>query len=296
YFSKIFMGDIDQMGIKNTKEPLFKFAKESGTLVKAIEEHPELLDADGNYVTFEKGINVLTDRLTKELEDVIQYNQRVTEIKPSIEGTYILDINHKQQVRVGAVCVATGASIQPLFSDEKLKKWFTNIHLNAGSVGYLLFSFPKGSILRQPKGFGVLTPRRSDSYIRSITLLNKKWPFYGDNEEYVGVSFGRVGENFLMSLSNKQLEEYILKELQAILHISASPVYRVVKRWPESIPQHTIHHDKNLDYIASYLKKIYPGVYLAGNSFDGYGTNQCIRQASIVSKKAVEYVKSNNSN
>src|SRR5699024_3385 len=49
YFSKIFMGDIDQMGIKNTKEPLFKFAKESGTLVKAIEEHPELLDGDGNY-------------------------------------------------------------------------------------------------------------------------------------------------------------------------------------------------------------------------------------------------------
>lgn len=293
YFSRVYMGDVDQVGIKNSKERLFRLAEESGSLIKAIEDHPEIWDADGNYATFEKGLNVLTEKLTEELGDCIQYNQKVTEIQPSIQGTYILDINHKQQVRVGAVCVATGPdSYKSLFTDDKLKGFFNDVQM--GSVGYLLFSFPKGTIQREPVGFGILTPKRSDSYIKSITLLNKKWPFYGNEEEYVGVSFGRMGENFLMSLSNKQLEEFVLKELQNILQITEAPLYRVVKRWPDALPRYTVKHEQKYPAIISYMEEEYPGVYFAGNGFDGYGVNQCIRQANKVSLKVLGHVKEQN--
>lgn len=293
FFSKIDVGDIEKVGIKNIKEPLYPNSLKYGSITKAIGNRPELMDGDGNYATFEKGLNVLTERLTEELGPVIEYNQKVTEIKASIEGTYILDVNHKQQVRVGAVIIATGpSSYKSLFADEQLKEWFSETKMT--SIGYLLFSFPKGSIKRPPQGFGVLTPRRSDTYITSINLLNKKWSFLGTDEEFIGVSFGRTGENYLMSLSNKQLEEFILKELQQILHISEAPLYRVVKRWPESIPQYSKENIQTRKYISSYLDKMYPGIYIGGNGFDGYGMSQCMRQAEEMSKQAIQHVKEHN--
>ena len=72
-----------------------------------IKHHPELLDGSGNYVTFQKGLAVLTDRLTEILKPHIQTSKKVFEIKEGTEGTYIIDINRKEQVRVGAICIAT---------------------------------------------------------------------------------------------------------------------------------------------------------------------------------------------
>lgn len=292
FLSSNYMGDIEQVGIKSSKNPLYDLEQEYGSFTKAIQEHPELLDGDGNYVTFERGLRVLTEKIIEKLGGNIRYNQRVTEIKPSSENTYILDINNKQQVRVGAVCIASGpSSYNSFFDDEKLNTWADN--LQKSSMGHMLFSFPKGSIKRPPKGFGVLVPTRSESYITSVTLLNKKWPFYGQDQEFVGVEFGRMGDNFLMSLSNKQLEEFILKELQKMIQITEEPIYRIVKRWPEAIVQYKEDHNQRKSFIRQHIRKEYPGVYIAGNGFDGYGINYCIRQANEVSDKVLNYIKAN---
>ena len=290
YFSKINVGDIARIGIGNIKEPLSTLVKKHGSITKSIAHHPELLDTDGNYATFEKGLQVLTNKLADELKGYIDYNRKVTNIKADVQGTYVIDINHTHQVRVGAIIVASGPSSYPnLFEDEQLEDWFSET--NVTSVGHLLFSFPHGSIKRMPKGFGILTPRRSNTYVTSIHLLNRKWSFYGNDKEYVSVSFGRKGESYLMSLSNKQLEESILKEVQEILEISADPLFRIVKRWPNSVPQYTEFSNDTNKQISEYFDREYPGIYLGGNGFDGYGISQCIKQANEMSERAIHHIK-----
>jgi len=161
-----------------------------------------------------------------------------------------------------------------------------------GSVGFLLFSFPKGGIKNPPKGNGVLSVRRNNSYIQSIVWLNKKWNHFKDkDEDLLGVYFGRSGDGVMMSLSNKQIEEEILSDISSMLAIDSSPNYKIIKRWPNAIPQFTLMHEEKRRDLFEFLSEKYPGLYLAGNGIKGFGINNCIAQANVVSRKTLDYIK-----
>lgn len=291
YFSKIYSSDIDEIGISGFNETLVELEKEYGTITKAIEAHPEILDGQGNFATFKNGFETLTAHLASELEGDIRYSKRVTEIKKSINNTFILDINKKEQLRVDSVVVATDSgAYNELFSDLLLTDYFKDIKM--GSIGFILFSFPKDSIKRPPTGNGVFSVRLNNSYIQSVVWLNKKWPHYAErDEEMLGIYFGRSADSVMMSLSNKQIEEAILKDLSGMLGIDEEPNYKIIKRWPNAIPQFKLMHEENRKTLFEFLDEKYPGLYLAGNGIDGFGINNCIRQATLISEKVIDQLK-----
>lgn len=291
FFAKIYSSDIDEIGIHGLNEPITKLEEEYGTWTKALENHPEMWDGDGVYATFKDGLETLTNELVDQLSDSIRFSKKVTEIKKSINNTYILDINKKEQLRVDAIIVATDSgAYKELFSDLELSDYFKEIKM--GSVGFLLCSFPKGSIKNPPKGNGVLSVRRNNSYIQSIIWLNKKWDHYKDkDEEILGIYFGRSGDGVMMSLSNKQIEEEILQDVSGMLEIDSMPSYKIIKRWPNAIPQFTLMHEKKRSNLFEYLNKKYPGLYLAGNGINGFGINNCIAQANTISEEVLAYIK-----
>lgn len=295
YFSRVFSSDIDELGVHASKELIYELEKKYGNIIKGINAHPEILDGSGNYLTFKKGMAVVTDRLTELLKDEIQYNKKVTKINKSTEGTFILDINNKEQMRVGAICVATEAhTYKDLFSQNSTLSDLLQ-PIKSASIGYALFSFPKGSIQNPPKGFGVLSPRRNNSIVTSLVWLNKKWSFLEHaDEEMVGTNFGRIGEEYVMSLSNKQIEDTILEDINNILDIKEEPNYRIMKRWPDSVPQYTLQYEEKMNEVKEYVNKEYSGIYFAGNGIDGFGLNHCVRQAKEVSQQIVDHIKKQN--
>ncbi|WP_035053750.1 protoporphyrinogen oxidase [Carnobacterium pleistocenium] len=294
FFSKIYASDLDEMGIKSSKEVIYSLEQKYGRLSKGLKSHPELLDGSGNYVTFQKGLATLTDKLTEILKPNIQTSKKVFEINQGIEGTYVIDVNQTEQVRVGAICIATPVTeYSRLIKNETFGQIFDQVE--TASIGYILFKFKKKAIKNEPKGFGVVTPRRSDSFVTSIVFLNKKWSFLKDEEDvFIGVSFGRKGEDILVSLSNKEIEESILKDLEMILGITEKPINRIVKRWPDAIPQYTVTQEEKTKEMIELLTHEYPGIYISGIGLEGFGINQCISQANKTSKKIVEYVKEQN--
>lgn len=292
FFSTIYSSDIDEIGIHGLNEQIVDLEQDYGTLTKTLEAHPELLDGDHNYITFNTGLETLTEKLVSKVETSIRYSKKVTEIKKSINNTFILDINKKEQLRVDSVVVATdsGAYNQIFSGDVALNDYFKEIKM--GSVGFVLFSFPKGSFNKTPHGNGVLSVRRNNSYIQSVVWLNKKWEHYKDkDEELLGVYFGRSADGIMMSLSNKQIEEAILGDLNSIMDIQEEPNYRIIKRWPNAIPQFSLNHDEKRKNLFEFLDDKYPGLYLAGNGIDGFGINNCIAQGRRASENVLRYLK-----
>ncbi len=291
YISKVYSSEIDEIGIKGLNEPLFALEKEHGTITKALEAHPELVDGDGNYLTFKDGLETLTRELSERLQQDIRYSKKVTDIKKSISHTYIVDINKKEQLRVDSVVVATDSgAYNQIFSDIELSDYFKDIKM--GSIGFVLFSFPKGALKNPPEGNGVLSVRRNNSYIQSIVWLNKKWAHHAQkDEELLGVYFGRSSDSIMMSLSNKQIEEAILKDLNKMLSIEVDPNYRIIKRWPNAIPQFSVNHEERTKNLNEFLEEKYPGLYLIGNGMDGFGVNNCIRQGNNTAMAVINYLK-----
>lgn len=294
FFSKIYASDLDEMGIRASKENIYSLEQNYGKLSKGLADHPELVDGSGNYVTFKKGMSVLTKRLEDILKPHIQYSKKVLEIKKGIEGTYVIDINRKEQVRVGAVCIATpNTEYTKLIQHKEINDIFSQVR--TASIGYILFSFSKDAIKNMPQGYGVVAPRRSDSFVTSIVFLDKKWPSLKVSDDVlIGVSFGRKGEDLLVSLSNKEIEEPILKDLELMLGITEKPKFKIVKRWPNAIPQYTVKQEEHIEKITDLLNTDLPGIYIAGNGLEGFGINHCVRQGNRVAEQIVEYIKEQN--
>lgn len=295
FFSKIYAGDLDEMGVRSSKEFVFDVERKHRRFSKGLAKHPEYFDGDGNYITFKEGLEVLPKKLAESLESHIQYGKKVFDIKENNESTYIIDVNHKEQIRVGAIIVATPLTeYSRLFKSKELSN-FLNQTVTA-SIGFILFSFPKGAIKKEPKGFGFVTPRRNDSHVTSVVFLDKKWPSLkqSDDEILIGANFGRRGEDSIVSLSNMEIEEHILKDLKQILGVEVAPNYMKIARWPNAIPQYTVNHENLKQEVMQSLRKDYPGIYIAGNGFGGFGINQCVEEANRVSKAVVEYMKIQN--
>ncbi|MGB3161446.1 protoporphyrinogen oxidase [Carnobacterium sp.] len=294
FFTKIYASDLDKIGIKASKELIYDIEMKYGSLQKGLAAHPELLDGSGNYATFKEGLSVLTEALEEILQPHIQYRKKVFEIKKNDEDVYILDINHTEQVRVGAICIATPITeYSKLIDHTEIQKIFSKVE--TASVGYIVLAFSKEAIKNVPEGFGLVTPRRSDSFVTSVVFLDKKWPsFKNDEEVLIGVNFGRNGEDALVSLSNKEIENSILKDLKIILEISEEPLFSIIKRWTDAIPQFTVTHEEDINDAKKILLNEYPGIYIAGQGIAGFGINHCIQQANEISEQIIEYAKKQN--
>ncbi|WP_414839943.1 protoporphyrinogen oxidase [Carnobacterium sp. TMP28] len=294
FFNKIYASDLDKIGIKASRELVYEIEMKYGSLQKGLAAHPELLDGSGNYATFKNGLSVLTEALEEILKPHIQYRKKVFEIKKNDEDVYILDINHTEQVRVGSICLATPVTEYAKMIDHpEISRVFGNVE--TASVGYIVFGFSKKDIKNLPEGFGIVTPRRNDSFVTSVVFLDKKWPSLSEDEDVlIGVNFGRSGEDALVSLSNKEIEQSILKDLNTILGITKEPLFRIIKRWADAIPQFTVTQQEDILLAKQILSDDYPGIYIAGQGLAGFGINHCVQQANIIGNQIVEYAKKQN--
>ena len=54
------------------------------------------------------------------------------------------------------------------------------------------------------------------------------------------------------------------------------PLFTVVSRWKQSMPQYTVGHEKRLEKMREILKKDFPHVKLAGSSYEGISVPDCV--------------------
>ena len=84
--------------------------------------------------------------------------------------------------------------------------------------------------------------------------------------------------------SDEALKRKILTFLSISLGIQAPPVFIEVNRYPSALPQYETGH---LERVARIEERVgrYPGLYVTGNGFRGFGITDCVRQAGILASR-----------
>jgi oxygen-dependent protoporphyrinogen oxidase len=82
---------------------------------------------------------------------------------------------------------------------------------------------------------------------------------------------------------DKALVDMARGELRDIMGVDASPVFHTIHRWPSSMAQYTVGHQKRIEQVQSRLLA-FPNLYLAGNYFDGIGIPDCIRLGRVAAE------------
>jgi len=84
----------------------------------------------------------------------------------------------------------------------------------------------------------------------------------------------------IYSESEETLKKKIPAFLNDFLGFQAQPLFIDVRRYPNALPQYEVGHLERVAWIEEKVRQ-YPGLFLTGNGFRGFGITDCIRQARI---------------
>jgi oxygen-dependent protoporphyrinogen oxidase len=122
-------------------------------------------------------------------------------------------------------------------------------------------------------GHGFLVPKKERKTIFGCTWVGNKFDHRVPPNMVVLRCF--VGGDAI-NLSDDALVDAVRSDLQSIMKLEAEPVFHNIARWPNSMPQYTVGHEKRVARIEELVRRI-PGLYLAGNAYHGIGIPDSVR-------------------
>lgn len=151
------------------------------------------------------------------------------------------------------------------------------------NVGYKTSRLPKKLV-----GFGLLVPRKERKRLLACTFVaNKFSDRVADGWQVIRCFFGGAGDAAVLDESDESLRDLAMAELKELLGISVDPDFYSISRWPRSMAQYTVGHAKRNEEIQTRLQAL-PGIFLAGNGYQGIGLPDCVQMGRMAAKAAIE--------
>ena len=137
--------------------------------------------------------------------------------------------------------------------------------------------FEMAELGRPPEGFGFLVPRRERQTMVATTYVQNKF----DHRVRPGSALLRcfVGNAAACDAHLRDdgpLVEAVLADLKRLTGLSATPKAVRVFRWPRAMAQYEVGHARRIGEIQERMRAV-PGIYLAGNAYEGIGIPDCVR-------------------
>jgi oxygen-dependent protoporphyrinogen oxidase len=141
-----------------------------------------------------------------------------------------------------------------------------------------------------PPGFGFLVPRSEGCRLLACTFVHNKFPHRAPaGKGLLRCFLGGAKDEGALALSDREIEQVVLRELEQILRLKAEPLFLRIYRWPKSMAQYSVGHLSRVARIEAAAHRL-PDFALAGNAFHGIGVPDCIRSgqeaAAAVAKLA----------
>lgn len=243
----------------------------------------------GMFLTFKNGITSLVEGVESKLDqDMIRFNHALISFKRLSSGRYELTFKNGAVDIVDEVILTTPHQhIEALFKKDGFGDAFTG--MPSTSVATVAMAFPMSAVKKDIDGTGFVVSKKTDYRITACTWTHKKW-VHSAPEGYalLRAYIGKPGDQAVVDESDETIESLVLEDLNRIMEIEGQPLFSVVTRWKNSMPQYTVGHKARTTRYREVLNKRYPGVLLAGASLDGIGLPDCIDQGKQAAETLVQ--------
>lgn len=296
--SGIYAGDIDQLSLMATFPNFWHIEQKYGSLVlgmkKAMPPAPKLpagTKKQGIFQTVTTGLQSLVDAVEAQLEEgTVRKNTRVTQIERHGEQ-YTLHIADGESIVADAIILAAPHPTVPAMFPQ-YSFFEPLVTMPSTSVATVAMAFNESAITKDIDGTGFVVSRNSDYTITACTWTHKKWPHTTPKGKVLLRCYvGRAGDEAIVDRSDDEIVAVVLRDLRKTMDITEEPLFSIVSRWRESMPQYTVGHKERIAEMKRQLASVMPSVILAGASYEGLGLPDCIDQGHAAVKVVVEQLK-----
>lgn len=300
--SGIYAGDIDQMSLLSTFPQFYEVEQKHRSLILGMKKaapkpQPTKTTAQagkksgGMFLSLKGGLESLVQAIEAKLNPgSVVKGVSVEKVEQNGEH-YTLSLSTGEEIKAESiiVCVPHNQTAQ-IFSQYPFFEPFHNVP--STSVANVALAFPESAIKQDIDGTGFIISRDSGYSMTAVTWTHKKWPHSAPKgKALLRCYVGRPGDEEIVSRTDEEIVETVLKELNKTMNIVSAPELTVITRWYDSMPQYTVGHKERMRDITAKMRKELPGVFLAGASYEGLGVPDCIDQGEAAVKHVLEYLK-----
>jgi len=156
---------------------------------------------------------------------------------------------------------------------------------------YLGFDLPDADL--PADGTGFIVSQKSDLLCNACTWTSRKWAHTSRKDNLLVRLFYKSSNPSyaqLKDLTETELTEVALSDIQKSLGIDAKPVSVEVTGWKNLMPNYTMQHKTAVSALEDKMAKLVPNVKLAGASFYGVGIGACIQNGKDLAEEIAESI------
>lgn len=296
--SGIYAGDIDELSLMALFPNFYDIEQKHGSLVvglnKTMPKPPKTVkkvpSKKGMFISLNTGLEELIHQVEKRLhKDTVLKGTAVEKVEKLEKGYRVLFTSGEAEMADSVVIATDHFHARNMLSDYSFMDVFKDMPAN--SVANVAMAFPKSAIEKDIEGTGFLVSRNSGFRITACTWTHKKWPGTAPEDmALLRCYVGKPDDQEAVDLSDEEIVELVLKDLNKTMNITVKPEFHIVTRWKKAMPQYTVGHLQKIQMVKENLSKELPGVFLAGGSFEGVGIPGCIDQAEAAVGKVLNYL------
>ncbi|HWL13474.1 MAG TPA: protoporphyrinogen oxidase [Ureibacillus sp.] len=286
-----FAGDIDHLSIKAMFPQFYQLEKQHRSLILGLKKSGEIIKQQHieAYQTFSNGLETLIETLESYFSPKsILKGVKVESIDQLNDGSVQIFSNNIAPIKCDAVIMTTPFNVAKEVLDHS--GLMDNMPKMAyATIATVTMAFKKDEAKKYKDAMNFFVSRNSDFAITTCTWLNHKWNDVApEGYDLLRVYIGRVGDEAIVELSDSDIEKTVLKDLEKAIGLTDTPLFTVVSRWKESMPQYTVGHDKRMESIRQQLYAEYPNVKLVGSSYEGISVPDCVLQGKTVAEELLK--------
>ena len=291
--SGVYGGSVDRLSVNSVLPRFVELERQYGSLTRGVlaakrkRGTPSLSGPTSLFQTLKGGLAQLTGELESRIRGKIEIRQATAQ---SVEVTQQGFRVHTggESLEASSVILATpawaaGALLREL--DPRLAGLLEGVEYSSSAT--VAIGFRRSDCGAIPPGFGFLVPACERRLLVACTFVGAKFPYRVPDEIVVLRCFvGGAGQELALELDDSEMLRRVLAELQSLLGWTAQPMFTRIARWHRAMAQYTVGHGARLAWIRERLERL-PGLYLAGNAYEGIGVPDCIRTGRRAASEAL---------
>jgi protoporphyrinogen/coproporphyrinogen III oxidase len=296
--SGIYAGDPERLSLRAAFPVVHELEQQHGSLIRgALKRRPKGSRERPALSTFRCGNETLPKALAESLGDSLECGARVAAVhQEQTNGragfsVRVERIGETRSLRCDALVIAVEPNAAArLLGDLSLDLKPLLSEIESAPVAEVALGYEKQQIVAPFEGFGFLVPRRESLRVLGTVWNSSLFPGRAPEGAALMTSFvgGALDPNAAF-LDPKTLVEIVHTEVARVMGIAGRPVFQSVKQYARALPQYNLGHAARIEAIERICAG-FPGLWLAGNYFEGPAMGACVKRAARVAQCTREFL------
>ena len=296
----IYTADPEHLSLEATMPQFLEMERHYGSVIRGLFARKKLGKKNASrtasgpryslFLSYREGMEQLTRTIVSKLPEVrFKVSSAVTRIGRS--SGWEIETEQGDELNADAVCIALPAPHAARLlagAAPSLSRDLAAIPYE--SVATVSLAYRRQDIPHSLGGFGFVVPAFTQRKIVACSFSSVK--FGGRAPEGMALLRAFVGgalHREVYALDDEALVRTVMEELRHYLGVETRPFFTAVSRYPQSMPQYQVGHLSHVASIRSQLE-ILPGLYLAGNAYNGIGVPDCVKSGEFAANLIAKHL------